>query len=49
MHDKHPRHKKYLKKGMPLGMNELKRFNLKGQIHNEIKSSYLGHLSVGLI
>jgi hypothetical protein len=30
-------------------MNQLKRLNLKGQIHNEIESSYLGHLSVGLI
>jgi hypothetical protein len=30
-------------------MNQLKRFNLKGQIQNEIGFSYLGHLGVGLI
>jgi hypothetical protein len=36
-------------KGRPLGMSQLKRFNLKGQIQNEIGYSYLGHLDVGLI
>jgi hypothetical protein len=30
-------------------MNQLKRLNLKGQIQNEIGSSYLGHLGLGLI
>jgi hypothetical protein len=30
-------------------MNQLKMLNLKGQIQNEIRFSYLGHLSVGLI
>jgi hypothetical protein len=30
-------------------MSQLKRFNLKGQIQNEIESSYLGHLGVSLI
>jgi hypothetical protein len=30
-------------------MSQLKRFNLKGQIQNEIGFSYLGHLDVGLI
>jgi hypothetical protein len=30
-------------------MNQLKSFNLKGQIQNEIEFSYLGHLGVGLI
>jgi hypothetical protein len=34
---------------MPLGMGQLKGFNLKGQIQNEIKASYLGHLGVSLI
>jgi hypothetical protein len=29
-------------------MNQLKRLNRKGQIQNEIRSSYLGHLGVGL-
>jgi hypothetical protein len=33
----------------PLEMNQLKRFNFKSQIQNEIGSSYLSHLSVGLI
>jgi hypothetical protein len=27
-------------------MNQLKRLDLKGQIQNEIKFSYLGHVSV---
>jgi hypothetical protein len=30
-------------------MGQLKRFNLKGQIQNEIKSSYIGHLGVSLM
>jgi hypothetical protein len=30
-------------------MNQLKRFNLKGQIQNEIGFPYLGQLGVGLI
>jgi hypothetical protein len=30
-------------------MSQLKRFNLKGQIQNEIGVSYLVHLGVGLI
>jgi len=30
-------------------MNQLKRLNLKGQIQNEIRFSYLGHLGVDLI
>jgi hypothetical protein len=30
-------------------MSQLKRLNLKGQIENEIRFSYLGHLGVGLI
>jgi hypothetical protein len=29
-------------------MNELKRFNLKGEIQNEIGFSYLGHLGAGI-
>jgi hypothetical protein len=44
MHHKHPRHKKYFKKEGYLG-----RFNLKGQIQNEIGFSYLGHLGISLI
>jgi len=30
-------------------MNQLKRFNLKDKIQNEIRFSYLGHIGVGLI
>jgi hypothetical protein len=30
-------------------MNQLKKFNLKSQIQNEIGFSYLGHLGVRLI
>jgi len=30
-------------------MSQVKRFNLKGQIQNEIGFSYIGHLGVGLI
>jgi len=30
-------------------MSQLKRLNFKGQIHNEIGFSYLGHLGVSLI
>jgi hypothetical protein len=48
MHHKHLRHKKYFQKETHWD-EPTKRFNLKGQIQNEIKSSYLGHLGVGLI
>jgi hypothetical protein len=48
MHHKHPRQEIFLKK-RPLGMNQLKRLNLKGQIQNEIGFFYLGHLGVGVI
>ncbi len=30
-------------------MDQLKRFNFKGQIQNEIGFCYLGHLGVGII
>jgi hypothetical protein len=30
-------------------MSQLKRFNLKSQIQNEIEFSYLGHIGVDLI
>jgi hypothetical protein len=30
-------------------MNQLKRLNFKGQIQNEIESSYLSHVGVGLL
>jgi hypothetical protein len=36
-------------KGKSLGMNQLRRLNVKDQIQNEIGFSYLGHLGVGLI
>jgi hypothetical protein len=38
-----------IKKGRPLGMNQFKWFNLKGQIQNKIKFSYLGGQGVSLI
>jgi hypothetical protein len=36
-------------KGRSLGMSQLKRFNLKGQILKKKGFSYLGYLGVGLI
>ncbi len=40
---------KNILKGRPLGMNQLKRFNIKDQIQNEIGFFDLGHEGVGLI
>jgi len=49
MHHKNQKHKKIFLKRRPLGMNQLTRLSFKGQIQNEIKFSYLGHLGVSLI
>jgi hypothetical protein len=44
-----PQASKVFKKGKPLGMNQLKWFNLKGKIQNKIRFSYLVDLGVNLI